>query len=65
MSFLFISIVQKAWRKRQLSYKLRNKDLCSCAVSDIIICSRIGKGTKMAPDEFTYAGYVNFLYQFF
>lgn len=45
---------QKAWRKKQLCYKVRHKDLCSVAVTDIIICSRI----KKAPPGFTYAGWV-------
>lgn len=54
--FKYVIAVQKAWRKRQLCYKIRNKDLCTCAVSDIIVCSKSGKGGKMAPDEFTYAG---------
>ncbi|XP_058802768.1 uncharacterized protein LOC131670829 [Phymastichus coffea] len=57
-----VDSMQKAWRKRQLCYKIRNKDLCTCAVSDIIICSRLGKGSKMAPDEFTYAGVINGVY---
>ena len=48
--------MQKAWRKRQLSYKVKDRDLCDTAVSDIIICSKIGKGSKIAPDEFIYAG---------
>ncbi|KAK0081330.1 hypothetical protein PV326_007732 [Microctonus aethiopoides] len=46
---------QKAWRKKQVCYKLRNKDACSFAVTDIIVCSRI----KKAPTGFTYAGEVN------
>ncbi|CAG5095290.1 Protein of unknown function [Cotesia congregata] len=46
---------QKAWRKKQVCYKLQNKDLCSVAVTDIIVCSRI----KKAPSGFTYAGEVN------
>ncbi|XP_032453295.1 uncharacterized protein LOC100116582 isoform X4 [Nasonia vitripennis] len=57
-----VDSMQKAWRKRQLCYKIRNKDLCSCAVSDIILCSRVGKGSKLAPDEFTYAGVINGVY---
>ncbi|KAF7997603.1 hypothetical protein HCN44_006174 [Aphidius gifuensis] len=46
---------QKAWRKKQVCYKLRNRDSCSMAVTDIIVCSRI----KKAPTGFTYAGEVN------
>ncbi|XP_014223397.1 uncharacterized protein LOC106650108 isoform X2 [Trichogramma pretiosum] len=57
-----VDSMQKAWRKRQLCYKIRNKDLCASAVSDIILCSKLGKGTKMAPDEFTFAGIINGLY---
>ncbi|KAJ8679830.1 hypothetical protein QAD02_015617 [Eretmocerus hayati] len=57
-----VDSMQKAWRKRQLCYKIKNKELCTCAVSDIIICSRAGKGSKIAPDEFTYAGVINGVY---
>ncbi|XP_011304504.1 multivesicular body subunit 12B [Fopius arisanus] len=46
---------QKAWRKRQVCYKLRNRDACSTAVTDIIVCSRMKKG----PTGFTYAGEIN------
>ncbi|XP_034934545.1 multivesicular body subunit 12B [Chelonus insularis] len=46
---------QKAWRKKQVCYKLRNRDACMVAVTDIIVCSRI----KKAPTGFTYAGEVN------
>lgn len=53
--------MQKAWRKKQLCYKIKNKDLCSKAVTDIIICSRIvHKASKMAPNGFAAAGYVIF-----
>lgn len=51
---------QKAWRKKQLCYKIRNKDLCSKAVTDIIICSRItNKASTMAPNGFVAAGTIN------
>lgn len=46
---------QRAWRKKQVCYRLRNKAACSKAVTDIIICSRI----KKAPTGFTYAGEIN------
>lgn len=52
--------MQKAWRKKQLCYKIRNKDLCSKAVTDIIICSRImHRASKMAPNGFSAAGIIN------
>ncbi|KAG7209290.1 hypothetical protein KM043_015403 [Ampulex compressa] len=52
--------MQKAWRKKQLCYKTRHKDLCSKAVTDIIICSRImHKASKMAPPGFVAAGIIN------
>ncbi|XP_033228784.1 multivesicular body subunit 12A isoform X2 [Belonocnema kinseyi] len=54
-----VDSMQRAWRKRQLCYKIRNKDLCSKAITDIIICSRVGKPSRRAPFEFTYAGLVN------
>ncbi|XP_011505833.1 PREDICTED: uncharacterized protein LOC105368517 isoform X2 [Ceratosolen solmsi marchali] len=57
-----VDSMQKAWRKRQVCYKIRNKNLCTCAVTDIIICNRIGKGSKIAPNEFTYAGVINGVY---
>ncbi|KAL6258363.1 hypothetical protein P5V15_010316 [Pogonomyrmex californicus] len=51
---------QKAWRKKQVCYKIRNKDLCVKAVTDIIICSRIiHKDSKLAPIGFSAAGIIN------
>ncbi|XP_077254679.1 multivesicular body subunit 12-like Mvb12 isoform X2 [Temnothorax americanus] len=51
---------QKAWRKKQVCYKIRNKDLCARAVTDIIICSRIiHKDSKLAPVGFSAAGVIN------
>ncbi|XP_014482893.1 PREDICTED: multivesicular body subunit 12B isoform X2 [Dinoponera quadriceps] len=51
---------QKAWRKKQVCYKLRSKDLCEKAVTDIIICSRIiHKDSKIAPIGFSAAGIIN------
>ncbi|XP_012286741.1 multivesicular body subunit 12A [Orussus abietinus] len=50
-----VDSLQRAWRKKQMCYKVRNKSLCSKAVTDIIICSRI----KKAPAGFTYAGEIN------
>lgn len=43
---------QKAWRKKQLCYRLGNKKTVRQAVTDIIVCSRL----KKAPDGFTLAG---------
>lgn len=55
-----VDSMQKAWRKKQLCYKIKNKDLCSKAVTDIIICSRIvHKASKMAPNGFAAAGVIN------
>ncbi|XP_011883340.1 PREDICTED: multivesicular body subunit 12B isoform X1 [Vollenhovia emeryi] len=51
---------QKAWRKKQVCYKIRSKDLCAKAVTDIIICSRIiHKDSKLAPIGFSAAGIIN------
>ncbi|CAL7946944.1 unnamed protein product [Xylocopa violacea] len=53
---------QKAWRKKQLCYKIRKKELCSKAVTDIIICSSIHKvcnTSKMATNGFIPAGTIN------
>ncbi|EZA58645.1 multivesicular body subunit 12B isoform X1 [Ooceraea biroi] len=51
---------QKAWRKKQVCYKIRNKDSCAKAVTDIIICSRIiHKDSKLAPIGFSAAGIIN------
>lgn len=51
---------QKAWRKKQVCYKIRHKDLCTKAVTDIIICSRIiHKDSKIAPIGFSAAGVIN------
>ncbi|XP_012142367.1 multivesicular body subunit 12-like Mvb12 isoform X2 [Megachile rotundata] len=57
-----VDSMQKAWRKKQLCYKIRNKDLCSKAVTDIIICSRIMNKvytSNMAPNGFIAAGVIN------
>lgn len=54
---------QKAWRKKQVCYKIRNKDLCTKAVTDIIICSRTTPNhkvySKLAPVGFSAAGTIN------
>lgn len=51
---------QKAWRKKQVCYKIRNKNSCAKAVTDIIICSRIiHKDSKLAPIGFSAAGVIN------
>lgn len=47
---------QKAWRKRQLCYRLANYKNISQAVTDIIVCNRL----KRAPDGFTLAGFVTY-----
>ncbi|XP_050424880.1 multivesicular body subunit 12B [Adelges cooleyi] len=46
---------QKAWRKRQLCYKLSRRNLASHAITDIILLSR----SKKAPDGFNYVGDLN------
>jgi len=46
---------QKAWRKRQLCYRLAEKSSVFLAVTDIIILSK----AKKAPDGFTLAGEIN------
>lgn len=43
---------QKAWRKRQITYKLSKRGSVTQAVTDIILCSKL----KMAPTEFQLAG---------
>lgn len=43
---------QKAWRKKQLCYRLAHRRTVRQAVTDIIVCSRL----KKAPDGFTLAG---------
>lgn len=47
------NIDQKAWRKRQLCYKLIRKSQASYAITDIILLSR----SKRAPDGFNLVGY--------
>ncbi|XP_003486169.1 multivesicular body subunit 12A [Bombus impatiens] len=57
-----VDSMQKAWRKKQVCYKIRNKELCSKAVTDIIICSRVIHKvytSKMAPNGFIAAGVIN------
>lgn len=46
---------QKAWRKRQLCYRLAKGVRGVRAITDIIVCSRL----KKAPEGFTLAGEIN------
>ncbi|XP_026848252.1 multivesicular body subunit 12A [Drosophila persimilis] len=46
---------QKAWRKRQIAYKLSKRGSVTQAVTDIIVCSKL----KVAPDGFKLAGDIN------
>ncbi|XP_053675560.1 multivesicular body subunit 12B [Anopheles nili] len=46
---------QKAWRKKQLVYRLAKKGTANQAVTDIILCSRL----RQAPEGFTLAGDIN------
>lgn len=45
----------KAWRKRQICYRLAKRGSVKQAVTDIILCSKM----KTAPDGFTMAGEIN------
>lgn len=45
----------KAWRKRQICYRLAKRGSVKQAVTDIILCSKM----KTAPDGFTMAGDIN------
>ncbi|XP_045467495.1 multivesicular body subunit 12B [Harmonia axyridis] len=45
----------KAWRKKQLTYRLVNLKNCKVAITDIIVCSRL----KKAPEGFDFAGEIN------
>lgn len=47
---------QKAWRKKQLGYRMVNRKTVKQAVTDIIVCSRL----KKAPEGFILSGYVVF-----
>lgn len=46
---------QKAWRKRQLVYRLAKNGIAKQAVTDIILCSRL----RQAPEGFILAGEIN------
>lgn len=46
---------QKAWRKRQLVYRLAKRGVAKQAITDIILCSRL----RQAPEGFTLAGEIN------
>ncbi|XP_023016818.2 multivesicular body subunit 12-like Mvb12 isoform X2 [Leptinotarsa decemlineata] len=46
---------QKAWKKKQICYRLVNRKEIRTAVTDIIICSRLRK----APTGFSFAGEIN------
>ncbi|KAF5302695.1 hypothetical protein FQR65_LT08437 [Abscondita terminalis] len=50
-----IDTEQRAWRKKQLCYRLVPRKGAILAVTDIIICSRL----KKAPEGFTLAGEIN------
>lgn len=43
---------QKAWRKKQLGYKLINRKFTTTAITDIIVCGKL----KKAPQGFQLAG---------
>lgn len=45
----------KAWRKRQIAYKLAKRGSVTHAVTDVILCSKL----KAAPDGFKLAGEIN------
>lgn len=45
----------KAWRRRQICYRLAKRGSVKEAVTDIILCSKM----KTAPDGFTMAGEIN------
>lgn len=45
----------KAWRKRQICYKLAKRGSVTHAVTDVILCSKL----KVAPDGFKLAGELN------
>ncbi|CAH1173918.1 unnamed protein product [Phaedon cochleariae] len=46
---------ERAWKRKQICYRLVNKNNIRTAVTDIIICSRL----KKAPVGFSYAGELN------
>ncbi|XP_055841602.1 multivesicular body subunit 12A [Episyrphus balteatus] len=46
---------QRAWRKRQIAYKLSKRSSVTHAVTDIILCSKL----KTAPEGFKLAGDIN------
>lgn len=43
---------QKAWKKRQICYRLVNKKETKTAITDIIVCSKL----RVAPSGFSFAG---------
>lgn len=45
----------KAWRKKQICYRLAKRGNATQAITDVILCSK----TKVAPDGFTLAGDIN------
>lgn len=46
---------QKAWRKKQIAYKLAKRGSAKDAVTDIILCARV----KNSPEGFQLAGDIN------
>jgi ESCRT-I complex subunit MVB12 len=51
----FLFSEQRAWRKRQLTYRLSEKNSVFLAITDIIILSK----SKKAPEGFTMGGEIN------
>lgn len=45
----------KAWRKKQICYRLAKRGSVTQAVTDVILCSK----TKLAPEGFIMAGEIN------
>lgn len=45
----------KAWRKKQIAYKLSKRGTITQAITDIILCSKL----KVAPQGFNLAGEIN------
>lgn len=43
---------QKAWRKKQIAYKLSKRGSVTQAITDVILCAKL----KVAPEGFVLAG---------
>lgn len=50
--FYYVQIEQRAWRKKQLCYKLSRRNICHAVVTDMILLNK----SRKAPEGFHLLG---------